>query len=168
MVLGFFILILLFFLADNRKNTMNKRINFEDTIFILNVRIRMIRDLLRLDMDADLFYHQTMGDLEFVGTVLDMLTEKFIANLKFLDRETEADNLMDAEWQFSQILNEISNNSSPFSPSQFPEAQTYIAKLKKDSARRQKQIEESYEPAEQSMSEPVVSNAELNGLLGSV
>ena len=146
---------------------MNKRINFEDTIFILNVRIRMIRDLLRLDMEADLFYRQTMSDLEFVGTALDMLTEKFLANLKFLDRETEADNLMDAEWQFSQILNEISNNSSPFSPSLFPEAQTLIAKLKKDSVKRQKQIEESYEPAEQSTTEPVVSNAELNGLLGS-
>jgi len=146
---------------------MNKRINFEDTIFILNVRIRMIRDLLRLDTDTDLFYRQTMGDLEFISTALDMLTEKFLASLKFIDREIEVDNLQDAEWQFSQILNEISNNSSPFSPVQFPEAQTWITKLKKDSVKRQKQIEESYVPAEQSMAEPVVSNAELNGLLGS-
>jgi len=146
---------------------MNKRINFEDTIFILNVRIRMIRDLLRLDTDTALFYGQTIGDLEFVNTVLDMLTEKFLANLKFLDRETEADNLMDAEWQFSQILNEISNGSSPFSPVKFPEAQVLILKLKKDSVKRQKQIEDSYEPAEHSASEPVVSHAELNGLLGS-
>jgi len=147
---------------------MNKRINFEDTIFILNVRVRMIRDLLRLDTDTALFYGQTMGDLEFVSTVLDMLTEKFLANLKFLDRETEADNLLDAEWQFSQILNEISNNSSPFSSVKFPEAQALISKLKKDSAKRQKQVEESYEPAEHSAAEPVVSHAELNGLLGSV
>ena len=145
---------------------MNKRINFEDTIFILNVRMRMIRDLLRLDTDTVLFYGQTMGDMEFVSTVLGMLTEEFLANLKFLDRETEADNLMDAEWQFSQILNEISSNSSPFSPVKFPEMQTSISKLKKDSVKRQKQIEESYEPAEHSSAEPVVSHAELNGLLG--
>jgi len=147
---------------------MNKRINFEDTIFILNVRMRMIRDLLRLDTDAVLFYGQTMGDLEFVSIVLDMLTEKFLDNLKFLDRETEADNLNDAEWQFSQILNEISSNSSPFSPVKFPEMQTLISKLKRDCARRQKQIEDSYEPAEHSSAEPVVSHAELNGLLGSL
>jgi len=146
---------------------MNKRINFEDTIFILNVRIKMIHDLLRLDTDTELFYNQTMGDLEFVGTVLEMLTAKFLDNLKFLDRETEADNLIDAEWQFSQILNEISNNSSPFSQIKFPQAQAWIGKLKKDSVRRQKQIEESYEPAEYSSAEPVVSHAELNGLLGS-
>ncbi|MDR1840127.1 MAG: hypothetical protein LBQ93_11155 [Treponema sp.] len=146
---------------------MNKRINFEDTLFILNVRIRMIKDLLRLDADSSLFYKQTMGDLEFISSILDTMTEKFLSNLKFLDHETEADNLLDAEWQFSQLLNEISNNSSPYSRIYFPETQIVTDKLRNDSLKRKKQIEESYVPAEQSMSEPVVTNAELNGLLGS-
>jgi hypothetical protein len=156
------------FLADNLDNSMNKRINFEDTIFILNVRIRMIRDLLRLDTDEALFYHQTMADLEFTNTAMDKLSEKFLANLKFLDRETEADNLLDAEWQFSQLLNDISSNSSPYSGERFSELQTLIEKLRKDNAKRRKQIEDSSVPTGQSTSEPVVSNAELNGLLGSV
>ena len=146
---------------------MNKRINFEDTIFILNVRIRMLRDLIRLDTDAKYFYNQSMIDLEFISSVMDMLTEKFLDNLKFLDREVEADNILDAEWQFSQILNEISNNSSPFSPSIYPEMLQIIGNLKKNSAKRQKQIEESYIPTDHTIAEPVVSNAELNGLLGS-
>nr|AGS52380.1 hypothetical protein [uncultured bacterium contig00077] len=146
---------------------MNKRINFEDTIFILNVRIRMIRDLLQLDIDAGLFLRQTMGDLEFINSALDMLNEKFLANIKFLDRETEADNISDVEWQFSQLLNEISNNTSPFSPARFAETQTWIDKFRKDSAKRQKQIDESYVPTGQASNEPVVSHAELNGLLGS-
>ena len=146
---------------------MNKRINFEDTIFILNVRIRMIRDFLRLDTDSHMFYSQTMGDLEFISSCLDMLTEKFLDNLKILDREVEADNILDAEWQFSQILNEISNNSSPFTATNYPEMLTFISNLRKNSSKRQKQIEESYVPAEHSSAEPVVSNAELNGLLGS-
>jgi hypothetical protein len=147
---------------------MNKRINFEDTIFILNVRIRMIRDLLKLDTDPGLFLKQTMGDLEFINTALDMLIEKYLTNIKFLDRETEAYNLTDAEWQFNQLLNEISNNNSPFSPALFAETQNIIDKLKKDSAKRQKSVEETYVPAEQNANEPVVSNAELNGLLGSM
>jgi len=146
---------------------MNKRINFEDTIFILNVRIRMIRDLLRLDTDTAFFLRQTMTDLEFINITLDMLTTKFLANFKFLDRETEADNLSDAEWQFTQLLNEISNNSSPFSASRYPETVNWIEKFKKDSVKRQKTIEDSYHPASLSVIEPVVSNAELNGLLGS-
>jgi hypothetical protein len=126
----------------------------------------MIRDLIQLDTDPGLFYRQTMGDLEFISSILDILTEKFLENMKFLDRETEADNLLDAEWQFSQLLNEISGNSSPYSQARFPETQTWIDKLRKDTLKRKKQIEESYVP-EQSVSEPVVSNAELNGLLGS-
>jgi len=59
--------------TDNKNNAMNKRINFEDTIFILNVRIRMIRDLMRLDTDSNIFYRETMGDLEFISSVLDIL-----------------------------------------------------------------------------------------------
>jgi hypothetical protein len=146
---------------------MNKQINFEDTIFILNVRIRMIRDLLRLDTDTELFLRQTMGDLEFVSSVLDVLSQKFIANIKFLDREVEADNLSDIEWQFSQLLNEISNGSSPFSPSNFPEIKNWLDKFRKDSFKRQKQINESIVPLGNVVTEPVVSHAELNGLLGS-
>jgi hypothetical protein len=127
----------------------------------------MIRDLLHLDTDSSLFYTQTMGDLEFINSCLDMLTEKFLENMKFLDRETEAENIADAEWQFSQLLNEIASNSSPFSSSHFPDTQTLTGKLKKDSVKRQKQLEDSYVPAENSVTEPVVSHAELNGLLGS-
>jgi len=147
---------------------MNKRINFEDTIFILNVRIRMIRDLLRLDADPQIFYRQTMGDLEFISSVMDTLNNQFLENIKFLDREVEADNILDAEWQFSQIINEISGNSSPFSPYKFPEMAAIIAKLRTDSQKRKKIVEESYVPTDNVIAEPVVSNAELNGLLGSV
>jgi len=147
---------------------MNKRINFEDTIFILNVRIRMIRDLMRLDTDSNIFYRQTMGDLEFISSVLDILIGKFLENLKFLDREVEADNISDVEWQFSQIINEISGNSSPFSPSLYPEMPAIIARLRTDSINRKKQLDESYVPTESANAEPVVSNAELNGLLGAI
>jgi len=146
---------------------MNKRINFEDTIFILNVRIRMIRDLLRLDIDPSIFYRQTMKDIEFINSVLDMLIGKFLDNLKFLDREVEADNILDAEWQFSQIINEISSSSGPFSPSNYTEMPALIAKLRTEGLKRKKLIDESYVPVENAIAEPVVSHAELNGLLGS-
>ena len=146
---------------------MNKRINFEDTIFILNVRIRMIRDLMQLDTDPNTFYRQTMRDIEFISSCLDILTEKFLENMKFLDRETEADNIIDAEWQFSQLLNEISRNSNLFPVARFPEIPSIITKLRSDSLKRKKLIEESYVPTESSTAEPVVSHAELNGLLGS-
>jgi hypothetical protein len=128
----------------------------------------MIRDLLRLDTDPNAFYRQTMADLEFISSVLDTLIAQFLENLKFLDREVEADNILDAEWQFSQIINEISSNSSPFSPAVFPEMSMTLAKLRGDSLKRKKSVEESYVPSDNAIAEPVVSNAELNGLLGSI
>ncbi|MCL2264412.1 MAG: hypothetical protein FWC22_00085 [Treponema sp.] len=146
---------------------MNKRINFEDTVFIVIVRIKMIRDLMHLDTDINIFYSQTMGDLEFIGSVMNMLSAKFLENIKFLDREAEADSILDAEWQFGQLLNEISNNSSPFSSEFFPEMPAIISKLRKESNKRRNQIEESYVPPENSIPEPIVGHAELNGLLGS-
>ena len=147
---------------------MNKRINFEDTIFILNVRIRMIKDLLRLDIDTDLFHQQTIGDLEFVNSILEILAEKFLSNMKLLNYGTEADCLLDTEWQFSQILNEISGNSSSYSDTRSVEIRPWIDKFREDGRKRYKQIEESCSTVEQSITEPVVSQAELIGLLGNV
>ena len=146
---------------------MNKQINFEDIIYILNVRIRMIKDLLHLDIDFELFYRQTTGDLEFISAMMDTLTEKFLKNQKFIDRETDAECILDAEWQFSQLLNEISNNNSRHSFFQLPETQALLSKLKKDSFNRKKQIELSYTPVESFITEPVVTHTELSGLLGS-
>ncbi|MDR0323833.1 MAG: hypothetical protein LBI12_05230 [Treponema sp.] len=127
----------------------------------------MIKDLMRLDTEPDIFYSQTIGDLNFISSVLEILSEKFLANIQFLDREIEADNILDAEWQFSQLINEISSNACPFSPAAFPETQSWIDKLRNESEKRKKQLEEVSVIVEHSMAEPVVTHAELNGLLGS-
>ena len=146
---------------------MNKHINFEDIIYILNVRIRMIKDLFHLDVDPILFYGQTMADLDFINSTMDILTDKFLKNQNFVDRDTDAECILDAEWQFSQLLNEISNNKGQNSFTQFPETHTLIARLKRESVERKKHIEDFCTPAESSVLEPVVSLTELNGLLGS-
>jgi len=147
---------------------MDKHVNFEDTIFILNVRMRMVQDLLRLNTEPELFLKQTIGDLDFIGSMLEILTEKLLANTKFLDRELEADSISDTEWQFSQLLVEFSGNQSVFSPAAFPETKTWVKKLKAESEKRQKFMEEAYIPSEKTRMEPVVSQAELSELLGAV
>ena len=123
---------------------------------------------MHLDTDTNLFYNQTIEDIEFINNILNILTDKFLENMKFLDREAEADNILDAEWQFEQLLNLISKNSSPFSVKLYPEMPDLIEKLRKDCIKRKNKINEYYVPAENMMPEPVVSHAELNGLLGSV
>jgi hypothetical protein len=144
---------------------MNKHINFEDNIFILNVRIRMIRDLLKLDPDPALFLDKTLDDLEFIGKTLETLLGSLIANPRLLDRNPQFENLSDAEWQFSQILARFAGDDSPFTESRLPELRNRIARLREASAIRGKAIDESAGPAEQFQTEPVVSQAELSELL---
>ena len=135
-------------------------VSFEDSVFIINMRIKMIRDILRLNPPHEFFLEKCIDDLVFIDWVLSCLCDQ-------CSGINELDYASDTEWQFSQLLNEISNNSSPYSQLYFPETQTWIDKLRKESSKRKKQIDDSYVPSEQSVSEPVVSHAELNGLLGS-
>jgi hypothetical protein len=144
---------------------MNKHINFEDTLFILNVRLRMVRDLLLLDTDTSLFLEKTLDDLEFTADVLEALTGQLIANPRLLDREQELDNLSDIEWQLTQLLTEFTSNNSPFSTARFPQIGERIQRLKEESAGRKKIIDENFAKSDQGRDEPVVSSAELNELL---
>jgi hypothetical protein len=144
---------------------MNKHINFEDTLFILNARLRLIRDILNLDADPNLFLRRSLDDLEFIDQVLAGLLANLIANPRLLDRELELDNLSDLEWQYSQLLTEFSGDSSPFSAAGFPETRERIPRLRSNSADRRKTIDESFVSAGQGHAEPVVSSVELNELL---
>jgi hypothetical protein len=144
------------------------RINFEDSIFILNMRIKMIRDTLRLTPPPELFMERCLDDLAFVNGVLDMLVQTFIENANPQNGNIEADYISDTEWQFTQLLTEFSLESSPFSAQDYPEVIQKIALLRDSSNGRRKNIEETIPPLEIAQAEPVVTSAELNGLLGGV
>ena len=147
---------------------MNKHVNFEDIIFTLNTRIRMLSDLLLLDIDAELFLQKSIDDLKFIGYVLETLTEKLIANPSFPNREREADNILDADWQFNRLLNKFTGESSPFSVALFPELRGHISGLLIDSNSRREAIDKFNTPLKHYQTEAVVSKAELSGLLKGV
>lgn len=144
---------------------MNKHINFEDNLFLLNGRIRLIRDLLRLDGDPSLFLGKTLDDLRFIDTVLETLTHNLIENTRLFDRELEFDHLSDVEWQHGQLLLEFAGEAGPFPASRFPEIREELARLRERSDGRSVAVATSAGPAEQVSSEPVVSSLELSELL---
>jgi hypothetical protein len=144
---------------------MNKRINFEDNIFILNGQIRMIRNLLILDTDPDLFLEKTIEDIEFIDKTLEALLENLSENKRLLERDAEFDNLADLEWQFTRILSDFLDSSGNISAARFPILKGKIALLRKRSQERQKDMEISRNQAEPLLSEPVVSSLELSELL---
>jgi len=132
----------------------------EDTIFIIGMRMRMIRDTLRLNPPADLFLEKSLDDLCFINHVLVSLGQMITENDSGF-----VDYLLDTEWQFSQLLIEFSVDSSPFSIRAFPDTREKIASLRAESDTRRKTLEESFVLAGD-LAEPVVSSAEMNGLWG--
>ncbi|MDR1100438.1 MAG: hypothetical protein LBL28_08170 [Treponema sp.] len=144
---------------------MNKHINFEDNIFILNVRIRMIRDTLTLDTDPELFLEKTLEDIDFINNALEALLGNLVENKRLLERDMEFDNLSDLEWQFSRILADFLNSSGNISAAQFPMLKGKIEILRKRSRDRKKIMEDSRNLSEPPLSEPVVSSLELSELL---
>jgi len=135
-------------------------ISIEDTMFIIGMRMRIIRDTLRLNPPADLFLEKSLDDLSFINHVLVSLSQMISGNSSGF-----VDYLLDTEWQFSQLLIEFSVDSSPFSIRAFPDTRDKIAALRTESDTRRKTLEESFVLAGD-LAEPVVSSAEMNGLWG--
>jgi hypothetical protein len=146
------------------KATMHKRVNFEDNIFILAARIRVIRDLLMLDTDPELFLEKTMDDVGFVDHTLDMLLGNLMANERLLDRNETFENLANLEWQFIQVLTLLEAGSGNISAVNFPVIQEKIRLLGNRSQERQKTIGETKEPEEDTVLDGVVSSDELSEL----
>jgi hypothetical protein len=144
---------------------MNKRINFEDNIFILHTRIRMIRDLLALDTDPDLFLEKTIDDINFIDYTLETLLGTLIENRRLLEREKAFDDLSDLEWQFSQALSEFFNSTGNISAARFPILKEKTILLRDRGMERRKTMDESRGLSESSVTEPVVSSVELGELL---
>lgn len=96
---------------------MNKRINFEDNIFMLNARLRLVQDQLNLDTDPVLFLQKALDDVIFIDYALGILLEQLLQNERLLERDEQLENLSELEWQFSHALsglrNELENSGNP-------------------------------------------------------
>jgi hypothetical protein len=134
----------------------------EDALFIVGMHMRLIRDTLSLNPPPDLFLEKSIDDLCFINHVL-------VSMSKMINEHNGGggfiDYLLDIEWQFSQLLIEFSVDSSPFSVRAFPDTRDKIMSLRAESDARRKTLEESF-VAVGDFEEPVVSSAELTGLLG--
>jgi hypothetical protein len=144
---------------------MNKQINFGDTIFILNIRIRMIRDLLALDADPDFFLDITLSDLDFIDGALGSLLQELIESARLIDRNGQFHKLRETERQFLGILRDMANGPGTVSVASYPALRERVGLIRERSLERQKAIEQRLMADETPSSEPVVSSEELNELL---
>jgi hypothetical protein len=145
---------------------MNKRINFEDNIFILNTRVRAIRDLLFLDANPDFFLEKTLDDLEFIDNTLSILLDNLIGNKRYIEREEQFHNLLETDRFLSEVLQTLFSGDGTVSVNKFPVIRDTITLVWNHSLDRRKVIESlSFEDAEVTSVEPLVSRDELSELL---
>jgi hypothetical protein len=144
---------------------MSKQINFGDAIFILNTRIRMIRDLLVLDADPDFFLDQTLADVDFIDAALEALLRELVENTHLIDRNGQLRSLHETERQFLGILWDLANGSGTVSVVPYPALRDKVALVREHSQGRQKDLEQRISLEDPPSQEPVVSSDELNELL---
>jgi hypothetical protein len=144
---------------------MNKQTNFEDNIYILFPRIRLIRDLLVLDIDPELFLDKTMDDLEFIDHTLNTLQASLSENQRLIERDELFGHLSELEWQFEQLLSDMLSGNGSISAAEFPAIRDKLTVLRMNSLERRKTADDTGSTGESKTEEPLVSSDELNELL---
>jgi len=144
---------------------MNKRVNFEDSLFILMIRIRMIRDIITLDADPELFLEKTLDDIYFADRTLQILLDYLQENHHLIERVELLEHFSELEWQFSQILLELLDHDGSLSVRAIPSLKEKISSCRKNSLERQRMAESLSPAGGIQPGEPVVSSDELTELL---
>jgi hypothetical protein len=145
---------------------MNKRINFEDNIFILKVRLRMLEDLIKLDADPEIYLGKTLDDLAFIDASLASILDALLKNGKLIERDEQFHNLEETENQLDALLYNILNGSGSVSAARFPLIQEKIRAFQRLSSDRRDTIKNTKNQGEEAETEAMmVSSDELSELL---
>lgn len=125
----------------------------------------MIRDIITLDADPELFMEKTLDDISFTDHILRNLLGYLQANSRLIEREDLLERLSETEWQFSQVLLDLLEHDGEFSVKEIPTISDKLTNLRKNSQERRK-IAENLRPIESLVpGSPVVSTDELTELL---
>ena len=144
---------------------MNKRVNFEDNIFILMMRIRMIRDIITLDADPELFLEKILDDIYFSNRTLGILLGYLQENQRLIELDELLEHYSEVEWQFSLILKELIDHDGNISVRENPVLLSNLSAFRNSSLERRRIAGDLGSPGENVAGSPIVSSDELTELL---
>jgi hypothetical protein len=148
---------------------MNQQFNYEDNIFILNTRIRMLADMMKLNADPDIFLAKTIEDLDFIAACLNLLQESLSYNKHLISRDTQLHNLDETYERFLDLLNCMTRGTGRFNVINYPYIREPVHETIKRCLSAQKQISELMRDTESSVPDyRLVSTDELAALLDGV
>ena len=144
---------------------MNKKINFDDNIFILMMRLRMIRDIITLDADPELFLEKILDDIDFADHTLQILLKYLHENQRLIELEELLEHLSELEWQFSLVLKELIDHDGNISVRGNGLIMSKLATFRNSSNERRRTIENLSPAGDSVTGSPIVSSDELTELL---
>ena len=144
---------------------MNKRVNFEDSLFILMMRIRMIRDIIILDADPELFLEKTLDDIYFTDQLFRILLQYLEDNHYLIEKAELLEQLSDLEWQFSQVLQELLTHNGNIAIRNILPIKEKVTACRISSLERQRTAESLRSAGDNQPASPIVSSDELTELL---
>ena len=145
--------------------TMNKRVNFEDSIFILMMRLRMIQDIITLDADPDFFLEKTLEDIYFTDHILRILLDCLEENQFLIERLELLEQLSDLELRYSRVLQSLLDHEGNISIRYIPSIGEKIIACRDNSLERQNAIGKLSPAGGSQSASPIVSSEELTELL---
>ena len=144
---------------------MNKRFNFEDNIFIILMRLRMIRDIIILDPEPDLFLEKILDDIHFTDHLLRILLEYIQENDRLIARDELLNQLSKTEGQFSQLIRDFLGHDGNISVREIAPVSEKLLVLRNSSMERHNTLEELCHKAGIGPDNATVSFDEINELL---
>jgi hypothetical protein len=148
---------------------MNQQLNYEDNIFILNSKIRVIEDMLLLDADPDIFLEKTLEDFDFIAAKLSLLQETLALNRQLISRNEQFHNLEETYERFFDLLNDILRGTGCFNVKNYPMIKEQINALSEHCLNQQKLLKASMaEDGVNTLDHRLVSTDELTALLDGI
>ncbi|MDR1363023.1 MAG: hypothetical protein LBJ35_03115 [Spirochaetaceae bacterium] len=148
---------------------MNQQLNYEDNIFILNSKIRVIEDMLLLDADPDIFLERTLEDFDFIAAKLTLLQETLAFNTQLISRNAQFHNLEETYEHFLDLLNDMLRGAGCFSAKNYPIVKEPLSALAAHCLNQQKLIKASMaEAGGNTLDHRLVSADELTALLDGI
>ncbi|MCL2602090.1 MAG: hypothetical protein FWD91_04675 [Treponema sp.] len=144
---------------------MNKRVNFEDNLFILTMHLRVLQDVITLDVEAEFFLGKTLDDIYFADHLLATLLGSLQENNFLIDREEVLEHFASVETLFSNVVQSLLNHNGNMAIQGAPSIVEKLAVCRDNSLARQESIESLYPSSSTQSSSSVVSSVELAELL---
>ncbi len=93
---------------------MTRRINYEDDIFTLSLQVRCLQDMLKLEIDPDLFRDRILGDISWMDATIGRIYHSLREGSRYIKRKEHLRDLARLKGTFADALDPLVESTVPF------------------------------------------------------